>query len=82
MRFACLFEPLLPITHLHGSVLNTFKSMVVDDDVLEKEDMFILERMRGFISNEEVIRFAAAKQMMVLIERAVSNSPRMAIRLY
>jgi len=45
--------------------------MVVDDDVLEKDDMYILDRMKDFISNEEVIRFAAAKQLMIFIERAV-----------
>lgn len=46
--------------------------MVVDDDVLEKEDLYILDRMKEFISSEDVNRFAAAKQLMILIERAVS----------
>lgn len=46
--------------------------MVVDDDVLEKEDLYILDRMKTFISTEEVSRFAAAKQLMILIERTVS----------
>jgi son of sevenless-like protein len=54
------------------SVLNTFKSMIVDDDVLEKDDMYILDRMKEFISKEEVNRFAAAKQLLILIERSVS----------
>jgi son of sevenless len=45
--------------------------MVVDEDVLEKEDMYILDRMKEFISGEEVIKFAAAKQLLILIERAV-----------
>jgi len=45
--------------------------MVVDDDVLEKEDLYILDRMKEFSSNEEVIKFAAAKQLMIHIERAV-----------
>jgi hypothetical protein len=50
-----------------------FKSMVVDDfDVLEKEDLYILDRMKDFISTEDVSRFAAAKPLMILIERAVS----------
>jgi son of sevenless-like protein len=57
-----------------GSVLNTFKSMVVGDDVLEKEDMYILDRMKEFISNEEVKNLAAAKQLMIFIERAVRTS--------
>jgi son of sevenless-like protein len=45
--------------------------MVVENDILEKEDMYILDRMKEFISNDEVIRFAAAKQLMISIERAV-----------
>ncbi|KAJ8455118.1 hypothetical protein ONZ45_g19044 [Pleurotus djamor] len=51
-------------------VLNTLKSMVVDDDVLEKEDYYILDKMKDFIAPSEVSRFAAAKQLMILIERA------------
>jgi son of sevenless-like protein len=55
-------------------VLNTFKSMVVDDDILEKEDLYILDRMKEFITGDEVIRFAAAKQLLIFIERAVCIS--------
>jgi len=46
--------------------------MIVDEDVLEKEDMYILDRMKEFISSDEVSRFAAAKSLMILIERSVS----------
>src|ERR1700720_1934580 len=53
------------------SVMNTFKSMIVDEDVLEKEDMYILDRMRDFISRDEVSTLPAAKQLMILIERSV-----------
>jgi son of sevenless-like protein len=56
------------------SVINTFKSMVVDDDILEKEDMYILDHMKAFISGEQVIKYAAAKQLLILIERAVGVS--------
>jgi son of sevenless len=45
--------------------------MVVDDDILEKEDLYILDRMKEFITGDEVIRFAAAKQLLIFIERAV-----------
>jgi son of sevenless-like protein len=48
--------------------------MVVDDDVLEKEDMYVLDRIKGFISGEEVNKFAAAKQLLIQIDRAVSFS--------
>ncbi|KAI0667585.1 ras GEF [Trametes maxima] len=51
-------------------VLNTFRTMVTDDDILEKEDMYILGRMKEFASDEEVVTFAAAKQLLILIERA------------
>lgn len=54
-------------------VINTFKSMVVDDDVLEKEDLYILDRIKAFLSGEEVIKFAAAKQLLILLERAVCS---------
>lgn len=46
--------------------------MIVDNDILEDEDSFIFERMKEFISNEEVQGFAAAKQLAIHIERAVS----------
>jgi hypothetical protein len=45
--------------------------MVVDDDILEKEDMYILDRMKAFVSGEEVNCFAAAKQLVASIERTV-----------
>ena len=45
--------------------------MILDEDILEKEDMYILDRMKEFISDEEVIQLAAAKQLLVLIERTV-----------
>ncbi|GBE84886.1 ras GEF [Sparassis crispa] len=51
-------------------VLNTFKTMVTDDGILEKEDMYILTRMKEFASDEEVVNFAAARQLLILIERA------------
>ena len=45
--------------------------MVTDDDYLEKDDIHILDRMKEMLQNEEVMRLAAAKQLMVLIERVV-----------
>ena len=61
----------MPCSIWHHSVINTMKSMVVDDGVLEKEDMYILDRMKEFISSDEVSRFAAAKNLLIQIERAV-----------
>ncbi|KAL1736865.1 hypothetical protein EV714DRAFT_242305 [Schizophyllum commune] len=51
-------------------VLNTFKSMVVDEDVLEKEDMYILDRMKQFVTTEPVKGFGAARVLLAQIERA------------
>ncbi|KAJ6519039.1 ras guanine nucleotide exchange factor domain-containing protein, partial [Mycena sanguinolenta] len=56
---------------IQARVLYTFKLLVVDDDALEKDDMFILDRMKEFLITEEVSTFpAAAKQLLILIERA------------
>ncbi|KAH9933132.1 ras GEF [Epithele typhae] len=35
-----------------------------------RKDMYILSRMKEFASEEEVVSFAAAKQLLILIERA------------
>ncbi|THH15352.1 hypothetical protein EW146_g5099 [Bondarzewia mesenterica] len=51
-------------------VLNTFKTMILDSGFLEKEDMHVLDRMKEMVSGEGVIHLAAAKQLLVLIERA------------
>nr|VWO94819.1 Guanyl nucleotide exchange factor Sql2 [Ganoderma boninense] len=51
-------------------VLNVFRTLVTDDDVLEREDMYILARMKEFASNEEVVTSPAARQLLVVIERA------------
>ena len=55
-------------------VLNTFKTMILDTGFLEKEDAYILDRMKEMVSGEGVIHLAAAKQLLVLVERAVSYS--------
>ncbi|GLB38510.1 putative guanine nucleotide exchange factor for Ras-like small GTPases [Lyophyllum shimeji] len=51
-------------------VLNTFKSMVQDEDVLDKEDLHILDRMKAFVSSDELAHVGAAKQLLIHIERA------------
>jgi hypothetical protein len=45
--------------------------MVTDEDVLEKDDIHILNRMKAFVASEEVSRFGAAKPLSAQIERAV-----------
>ncbi|OAX41110.1 ras GEF [Rhizopogon vinicolor AM-OR11-026] len=52
-------------------VLNTFKTIVSHEGFLDKEDVFILNRMKEFLQNEEVGKIAAAKQLLSLVvERA------------
>ncbi|OJA12947.1 hypothetical protein AZE42_07483 [Rhizopogon vesiculosus] len=52
-------------------VLNTFKTIVSQEGFLDKEDVFILNRMKEFLQNEEVSKIAAAKQLLSLVvERA------------
>lgn len=63
------------------SVLNTLKAMVFDEDFLEKEDMYILNRMKEFLQNEDVSKFSGAKQLLTLVERAVSSAPLILFRL-
>lgn len=46
--------------------------MITDEDALAEEDLFILDKMKDMVSGPEVIHFGAAKQLLSLIERAVS----------
>jgi hypothetical protein len=47
--------------------------MVSDEDFLEKEDMYILNRMKEFLQDDDVSKFVGAKQLLSLVERAVSS---------
>ena len=68
----CGYTPLCkPVLTTCDSVLNAFKAMVHDDDFLEKEDMYILDRMKDFLLHEGVSKIPAAKQLLMIVERAV-----------
>ncbi|KIY46592.1 ras GEF [Fistulina hepatica ATCC 64428] len=54
-------------------VLNTLKSMVTDDDVLDKEDTPILFRMKQFLGREEVAAIPASKHLRILLDRALQS---------
>ncbi|KAI0689705.1 ras guanine nucleotide exchange factor domain-containing protein [Cytidiella melzeri] len=57
-------------TSIRLRVLNTFRTMVNDDDILEKEDVYILDKIREFcVKAESTASVAAAKQLGVLIDR-------------
>lgn len=75
MRYVLVRRLAVHYSDFQYRVLNTFKSMVVDEDVLEKDDIYILDRMRSFITQEEVYQFAAAKVLLTLIERYVRSPP-------
>ena len=47
--------------------------MITDEDALAEEDLFILDKMKEVFSGSEVIHIGAAKQLLSLIERAVSR---------
>lgn len=70
MRYVVIH--LLNLANATFSVLNTFKTMVTDEDFLEKEDVYILNRIKEFLQREEVSRILVAKQLLSLVERAVS----------
>ncbi|EIW81292.1 ras GEF [Coniophora puteana RWD-64-598 SS2] len=59
-------------------VLNTIKSMV-QDDVLEKDEMYILDRIREFLSDEEAQKITASKTLLLAIDRAVGGEKKMTI---
>lgn len=48
--------------------------MIQDEDILEKEDMYILGRMSEFLKKKEVNQLPAAKGLLTLIERSVCTS--------
>lgn len=54
---------------IRARVLNTFKSMITEEGFLEKEDMYILDRIKSFVSDPRVIQYSGAKQLLSYIER-------------
>ncbi|KAI0345715.1 ras GEF [Trametopsis cervina] len=57
-------------TMIRLRVLNTFRTMINDEDILEKDDMYILDKIREFCTRaESTTSVAAAKQLVVLIDR-------------
>ncbi|KAG6841045.1 hypothetical protein C0991_002353 [Blastosporella zonata] len=54
-------------------VINMFVTMLKDNEILDREDFRILERMRSFVLSDEVSQFGAAKQVLVYIDRLFRN---------
>jgi hypothetical protein len=69
----CITHMLMCLTY-QLRVLNTFKTMIMDEDALVEEDLFILDKMKEMVSDPEVTPSGAAKQLLVLIERAVGRT--------
>jgi hypothetical protein len=58
--------------HFIHSILNVFESMVVNGDLLETENVYtILDRMREFLTQEEVQCFPAGQRVLELIKSSV-----------
>ena len=58
--------------HFIHSILNIFESMVVNGDLLETGNVYtILDRMREFLTQEEVQHFAAGERVLGLIKSFV-----------
>ncbi|TFK20605.1 ras GEF [Coprinopsis marcescibilis] len=51
-------------------VIKTLKSIIQGEDIIEREDMHVLDKIKAFIQSDEVSGFPAAKQLLNLIERA------------
>ena len=53
-------------------VLNIYETTVADDGILERSDvMYILDRIKRFMSDEDVVNIATAEQSIVLIKRRI-----------
>lgn len=58
-----------PLTALHLRVLNVFRIMIQDQDILEPEDQRIIEKIKSFIQSRDASFLAAAKILADIIER-------------
>lgn len=45
--------------------------MLTDDSVLEKEDLYVLDRIKSFLSDPEVLSMTIAKQLLSTTEHMV-----------
>jgi son of sevenless-like protein len=47
--------------------------MLTDEDILEKDDLYILDRMKDFVLSEDVAQVSATRPLLALVERVVST---------
>jgi hypothetical protein len=69
------------VTRFIHRVLSIFELMVVSG-CLEKDDTYILDHMRKFLTNEEVHHFHVAKTLLPLIKCTVCNQYHVFVPLY
>lgn len=50
-------------------MLNIFKTLVADESMLEKDDMWILDKIVEIASNPEALSVPAAKELIIIIDR-------------
>ncbi|THH11669.1 hypothetical protein EW145_g522 [Phellinidium pouzarii] len=55
--------------HVRFRVINTFKTMVTDDQVLVDDDLYILDRIKDFLLSPEVATSPASKNLLSIIDR-------------
>ncbi|KAL4249703.1 hypothetical protein ABKN59_006142 [Abortiporus biennis] len=67
---------------IQARVLNTFKSLITDEDLLEEEDKHIYVSLRNFLCQDEVIGMPAAKQLLPLLSRLESNKGLIKTRMH
>ncbi|KAG6917091.1 hypothetical protein DXG01_003980 [Tephrocybe rancida] len=54
-------------------VINMFITILKDNEILDREDSHLLERIRSFASSGEASRFNIAKQVLICIDRVLRN---------
>lgn len=52
-------------------MINTLKSIIQAEDIIEKEDMYVLDKIKAFVTSEEVSGFPAAMHLVNLIEKRI-----------
>ncbi|KAG5651789.1 hypothetical protein H0H81_007401 [Sphagnurus paluster] len=62
---------------VQSRVLDTLKSLVQDEDVLDGEDLHIVDHIKAFASSYELSQFPAAKELLVHIDQAQRNDTHM-----
>ncbi|KAF5318244.1 hypothetical protein D9611_014672 [Ephemerocybe angulata] len=58
-------------------VINTMKSILQQEDIIEKEDLYVLDKIKAFVSSDDVSAFPAAKQLLNLIEKRANEGTHM-----